>query len=724
MKTESLRSHQRMIQPSSTEQKDAQGTPSRRISWNDTSTPIVEEEGNSSVITNPQPSQLSLVDAEMLPLDRGSPTSTSSNEVKLNVPPLMTPQPKLRGTREVPLTQLPKLVPHKLSELSTSSRPDDGATIVTNGLIRRQSTGGITAAGPSGTMHRRSESDRISGPPSGMRRRSIFGQYFSNHPHQERRGTDSTRKNSFSAPSNLPPTHPGPGQRKRSSSMSILESSPSFSDTKDYRFYGLPKAYDSPIARRFSSVEKVPEEQLQCLPPLPAPLRRLCSDDSSVSRSLHGQYPLVQPVPVLRHSSYRSVPATSSSSPLIAPKSDTEQLLNSIPSFNLTQSIRLPHGKHFEATSAENSLEATSNSSSSTPDTLSIIGNRNVKFDPRVTVCEFDDRAPRAWYNEYELEDLKYETILLAQEYLVAHPHEAIKYNRSKFDPITGTMRKKALFSLPVLSSTLDGSETLPATNGPDYIVLVESQVKNILVVDPNPQILSLFCRSMKQMFPKATLTTSTCGKDALQLVTEKLQHGTLGQHRNFDIIIVEQRLYQQPGATADPQTEASTTSDGTTKDPNFVPISKNKSFQGEMTSTSSSFSSQKKPVLRSMPRSFDDEKLLGDDSSCTMFGSDFIQTVMEQEQQVFSEEANQLGINSDSPHIEVASILSANPQLRALIIGVSAQPDRDAKMLRESGADVIWGKPIPRVGEALRNQLLRALIGKRYRTTCTSHEQ
>ena len=53
-------------------------------------------------------------------------------------------------------------------------------------------------------------------------------------------------------------------------------------------------------------------------------------------------------------------------------------------------------------------------------------------------------------------------------------------------------------------------------------------------------------------------------------------------------------------------------------------------------------------------------------------------------------------------------------PASSCLVIGVSVQPDRDAAKMRTAGADLVWGKPIPNVGQHLRNELLSKLFTKR----------
>lgn len=450
-----------------------------------------------------------------------------------------------------------------------------------------------------------------------------------------------------------------------------------FAPTKEH-------AHQSAICSRFASVEAVPT--LETLPPLPSPLRRLCHDGNTTG-CLPGMYPLVTPVPILRQSSYRSLFASKGFASPGAGRNQNQSSFSD--SFNLTKSVG-PRDKAF-------SLDTQSTSSSSNAE--SSFNKSGVSFDPRVTVTEFEDEVERSWYSEVELERLKHETVLLAQEYLLTHSEVAEKYNKTKLDPTTGTYRKKALFSLPVLSAVLD--DTLPSPNCSGYRDLLKSQVKNILIVDPNTAILNLLCKSMHSMFPDARLATAQNGEEALKLVSTELQHEygmSPFQHRNFDIIVVEQRLHrslqtQQKAATCEHEQDSSQR------------LPQNKSMT-EM----DNYGFAAVPVLHK-PNSFNEGTKSLAYKCINMCGSDLLKAIHEMEAQTFPLPQNHHRVSSST---EASSISTKPFHGRALLIGVSIQPDRDAKTLQEAGADVIWGKPIPHVGEALRNQLLNALICKR----------
>lgn len=79
--------------------------------------------------------------------------------------------------------------------------------------------------------------------------------------------------------------------------------------------------------------------------------------------------------------------------------------------------------------------------------------SKKVRFDPRVTITEFEDNSPRYWFSAFELERLQKESVHLVQRYLIANPSMIVKYNQPRLDPVTGTYRKPALFSIPILNA-------------------------------------------------------------------------------------------------------------------------------------------------------------------------------------------------------------------------------------------------------------------------------
>jgi len=319
--------------------------------------------------------------------------------------------------------------------------------------------------------------------------------------------------------------------------------------------------------------------------------------------------------------------------------------------------------------------------------------NQHLRFDPRVTVTEFEDPAPRDWYQEKELDTHKREAIVLAQSYLRKHPAMAGWYRRAILDPVTKTYRKRALFSLPVFSSTYSSSDAdsnsdppkseegqpNPSHNQSSALSPSLQQdeqhsipsVKNILIVHPNPAIASLFCKSMKSMFPSAKLVSSGSSEEALRHIECSYagKDGLSNETSTFDIMIIEQRLNQSTNTKAKTFTK----------------------FLQNLT---------KGPwgCLELLTKNNEDESIEGaviSSPSCGCFyGSELIHKVCE------------LSLHKQQ---QCCSIVSS-----CLIIGVSVRPERDASVMKQAGADLVWGIPIPSVGDNLRNKIYTKLRAKR----------
>lgn len=529
----------------------------------------------------------------------------------------------------------------------------------------------------------------VSEGETSTRRRAIFGQYWNQGKNNQvgigqpvSRGLKSSNHQLPAPNLNTTFTPPPPNKvRKRSSSMTIIDAAGVLNEPiVDYRMFAPPKdhADSSPICGRFASVQDLPMSQLLTLPPLPSPLRRFCPEGVAPG-CLQGMYPLITPIPILRQGSYTS---------LLDDKNKEERLNDMTTmvdhgqlSFNLTESWHWERGVSFDRKSSGSSSEASKGNST----------KAGVRFDPRVTVTEFEDSIERSWYNDSELDKLRCDTILLAQEYLLTHPEQAERYNRAVLDPVTGTFRKKALFSLPVLSSTMD--ETAPLPGHKEYEQLLKSHVKTILIVDPNKAILDLFCKSMHSMFPTAILYKAQSGEEALQLVVASLQQEQ-GTIRGFDVIIVEQRLLRNELPAYS----------------NFSSLRSLHEIEGKVTAR----------TVRK-PGSFFSESYRSTVPCTELDGSQVMQLIQRLENDAFNEQPVGSDVSSQTCKTSEANVLCSKPlPRRALLIGVSMQPDRDAKDFQLAGADIVWGKPIPKIGDALRNQLLHTLVIKRRRSLPT----
>ena len=528
---------------------------------------------------------------------------------------------------------------------------------------------------------------------STQQRRAIFGQYWD--ASGVRRGSSSggqstplTSHKLFNtgALHHLPTSLPPQRNHTRSSSLTTITAIGRRLEPKDYRMYAPPKehAERSSICGRFASVEDVPmSPMLESLPPLPSPLQRLCCDGDTPG-CLQGMYPMVVPVPILRQSSFRSLQeyhqntGGNRSGKVLFSK---EQLA----SFNLTRSLRLDSKV---ASFGECSGSDTSSTEASSTGTM----KTGVRFDPRVTVTEFEDPVERCWYNDDELEQLKHDTIVLVQEYLLTHPDEAERYNRMTLDPITGTYRKKALFSLSVLSASED---TIKPTHK-EYEQLIKSHVRSILIVDPNKAILDLFCKSMHSMFPYAHISKAATGSEALQWANAPQSH--------FDIVIVEERLEQPMVATLSNGLSTLTSSLDGDSGQRFLSLHKTMSEQGPTNPVFYESLDKHGSFVETSRR-----PLLQDD--CPVCGSSLLRILQ-----------NHLDAENPEPQ---GGGTNGTPSLprnhQALLIGVSMHPDRDAKAFQAAGADIVWGKPIPRVGETLRNYLVHLLVNKRRNRPCES---
>ncbi len=225
------------------------------------------------------------------------------------------------------------------------------------------------------------------------------------------------------------------GMIKNNSNSSHQIPSPTQSPRKviDFgRFTPSPKfLHDS--GERYKPIAKLPPSY-EFLPPVPTPLKRLYLEDGSAA-CLMGAYPMQRLPSILRQSTYRKPSVTSANGNLEKPtESQTRQ---SSPNQNQSISRR------------ESNRVCTCNNASVSP---SPCGTNRVLFDPRITVIEFKNDFQRQWISNAELERFKRETITLAENYLRRHPEMIEKYIVPIRDSITLTLRRRALYSLPVMS--------------------------------------------------------------------------------------------------------------------------------------------------------------------------------------------------------------------------------------------------------------------------------
>lgn len=463
------------------------------------------------------------------------------------------------------------------------------------------------------------------------------------------------------------PKAPPSALRKRSASVSDLPTT-SHAPEMSCIDFTPPVGSASLLATRryFKRVEEVPQIHLDlALPSLPSPLQRY-----GKRKQLGGAYPLCKPQPILRQSSY-----TGSEHGTTLGPSTLSSLATNESEFNLTKTIRI--------------LPATSSHDTDMANSARGSGSRThcVAFDPRVTVTEFEDYAPRQWFSDMDLERFRVETVLVAQKYLAQHPEMIELYNKPRLDPVTGTLRKKALYSMPALGA--EDVDSLPDTEKHRRLMeaLAVREVKNILLVDRNKVILDLFRRSLKTIFPHAQITTTESAEEALKVFRQALGTQNSFHRMSFDIVIAEEHLHE-------PLTVANT------------PLVKGGKSMTNLPGLSASDVRDEAALARH--GSLIDLSEPNESQGCS--GSEFLRRICSLTR----------CSDVDEQSIE-ASTLRDPVKGTALLIGVSALPGVDVVRLTDSGADFVWGKPPPRMNDELRNQLVSRLVNKRRVRTSTA---
>ena len=298
-------------------------------------------------------------------------------------------------------------------------------------------------------------------------------------------------------------------------------------------------------------------------------------------------------------------------------------------------------------------------------------GEKGVHFDPRIVITEFNDGVERQWYTEDELQTFRNETITLAQYYCLLHPQIAAACNEDTLNPVTGKPKRKVLFSLPILNCLPEDFN--PYMFSKQLGIMLCHGVKNILVVDPNPVILELYCKSISNMFPSAKIVAVQSAEEALRKYKMALKRQARKRDcRSFDIVVVDEKLSRPP--------------------PKIGPHARAQSFQQEYCESKMKHFYQKQSSLPILAMLTHDENT----SSGQMSGSQLIKKIREFEEQLH-------GMKN-----------GGTENNRGIIIGVSTNLARDEDALQKSGADLTWSKPPPPMGIQLRNQLLSALVSKR----------
>lgn len=407
----------------------------------------------------------------------------------------------------------------------------------------------------------------------------------------------------------------------------------------------------------FCDLSQVPEDVLERLPRLPTPLMRF--HDGTRCQYLRGMYPLNQPDSILKHktlldesSSHGSTESAGSGG---LEDGNANRDFPPIPppnALNLTQSKRY-FGPGRKASGCSD--DTWSSSSSSVPT------GRKIRFDPRVTVTEFeDDPEYRQWFSDFELERFKKETIALAQQYLVKHPNVLEDYCKPYLDPVTGTFRKKALFSMLVLKATRadDSLDEAQSANSEERYEamrqdLANNTFKKILLVNHNQLVLDLFERSLAKIFPKAQFSRCGNGDEALQIVQK-------ANRDSFDLVLAEDRPRRPWKSCEGLDAEAAAAVAKEEQDQAFSSVGKASSLGG---------------LAKSSRKG----------SLCL---SELFRMIRGMEQ--------------------------AEKKQQSMLVAVSTRSEADRTNLKTCGADAVWGLPPPHMGDELRDELVARLIQKR----------
>lgn len=396
------------------------------------------------------------------------------------------------------------------------------------------------------------------------------------------------------------------------------------------------------------------------LPALPSPFQRM--------RRHCGVYPLVQPTSILRRPHSHSTRLSEFSAASANNHARTMQVLEE---YGSSVAENTTSASSSQSSSGSNISGTSSNSSINSAQRIDGGGKAVVQFDPRVTVTELaDDGVHRVWYSDSDLERFKCETVVAAKLYLQDHPDQVVVYSKSYMDPVTKTLRKRALFSMPALCDvTLEDDDT-DATDVSDEDVMAMQRlqelqqqllsslafgpgldddayrnVKRILIVDRNPWILDLFQRSLATMFGDARIECVQTAEAALELVART----------PFAIVIAEQ-LIDAPCRPVAAVLDPAATATSAVASPSSPSTVADDGGGGG--------------AAAAIPQG--PKRMTGSD----LFGK----------------------LNG--------------PARKGLLIGVSMRAG-DTALLTAAGADFVWGKPPPRMDRAMKAALVQALHAK-----------
>jgi len=298
---------------------------------------------------------------------------------------------------------------------------------------------------------------------------------------------------------------------------------------------------------------------------------------------------------------------------------------------------------------------------------------RTVRFNPRVGVQLYSSIFPKkkcaeknskisnepmskpnsTWYTNRELTSFRLEALAVVRQ------HEN-NFGSSKNN-------RKPLFKYPALKVVkgdrhyIEGSDELK--------MLLKMHIKRVLIIEPHPIFCDIYVRSIKKMFPHVSISTAKNSVDAVKQIDqmpnleEKITIEKKRRSDSFDIIIVEERLSGQRIYCENKE--------------NVVNSPTKKSLSGS-------------EILRKI------KTLCSSNEKKSRYDN-----------HVVSSQYN------DERKIHYSDLMCASNRL-PLLIGTSSYLGEDCPQLARSGADVLWGKPPPKMDEVLRNELLTTLLQKR----------
>jgi len=266
----------------------------------------------------------------------------------------------------------------------------------------------------------------------------------------------------------------------------------------------------------------------------------------------------------------------------------------------------------------------------------------------------------------------------------------------------------KALFSNPMLKCTSEEFVLWDGTN--ELRDFMRKHVQGFLVVDPNKTLHVLFQKAIHPMFPDTKVTCASSAEEALKLMeaAKLMQENTTTSssgnasvthsaartisdcrsgsglsNNGFDIIIIEERLCR-PWRRRDSMDDDA--------DIRFDP-SEDTSSQPSAQSAGEDQAQVSSKILP-IPN---------------MTGSELIKFLTKEEKKWLRlREYEDMGLKKCN---ETKIPDNFWP---SLYIGISAFLAEDGPKLLHAGADLMWGKPPPRIDNNLRNELLISLLKKR----------